>query len=146
MADSIAAEERERPPRQGPRVTVVVVNFNGGEYVLRALRALERQTFRDFKAVVVDNASTDGSAQRIEQELPGVKLVRSAKNLGFAGGNNLGFREGAQSEWVALLNPDAFPEPDWLEKLLAAAARRPNCAAVGSRLLRADDAATLDGI
>jgi GT2 family glycosyltransferase len=146
MADSIAGDQRESVSRGAARVTVVVVNFNGGEYVLRALRALERQTFRHFRAVVVDNASTDGSAERIERELPGVKLVRSPKNLGFAAGNNLGFREGTQSEWIALLNPDAFPEADWLEKLLAAAARRPNCAAVGSRLLRADDAATLDGI
>jgi GT2 family glycosyltransferase len=146
MADSIAGDPRNSALREAARVTVVVVNFNGGEYVLRALRALEGQTFRDFRAVVVDNASTDGSARRIELELPGVKLVRSSQNLGFAGGNNLGFREGAASEWIALLNPDAFPEPDWLEKLLAAAARRPNCAAVGSRLLRADDAATLDGI
>jgi len=146
MADSIASEEREGTPRGAPRVTVVVVNFNGGEYVLRALRTLALQTFRDFRVVVVDNASSDGSADRIEREIPGVRLVRSPRNLGFAGGNNLGFREAGASEWIALLNPDAFPEPDWLEKLVAAAASRRDCAAVGSRLLRADDAETLDGV
>src|SRR4051812_45916037 len=133
MADSIASDERTSTSRGAPRVTVVVVNFNGGEYILRALGALERQTIRDFSAVVVDNASTDGSAERIESQFPGVRVVRSPKNLGFAAGNNLGFREAAGSEWIALLNPDAFPESDWLEKLIAAAVRRPDCAAVGSR-------------
>jgi GT2 family glycosyltransferase len=127
-------------------VTVVVVNFNGGDYVLRALRELDKQTFRDFKVVVVDNASTDGSAERIARECRAVKLVRAPRNLGFAGGNNLGFREAAGSEWIALLNPDAFAEPDWLEKLVAAGRAREGCGSVGSRLLRADDTSMLDGI
>jgi len=146
MADSIASEQRESSSREAARVTVIVVNFNGGDYVLRALRALEGQTFRDFRVVVVDNASTDGSAERIAREFPGVKLVRAPGNLGFAGGNNLGFEEASGSEWIALINPDAFAEADWLDKLLAAAASRPGCGSVGSRLLRADDASTLDGV
>src|SRR3954463_6310771 len=116
MADSIAGEESRSARREAPRVTVVVVNFNGGEYVLRSLRALERQTFRDFKVVVVDNASTDGSAQRIEKEFPRVLTLHAQSNLGFAGGNNLGFKQAEGSEWIALINPDAFAEPDWLEK------------------------------
>lgn len=127
------------------RVTVIVVNWNGGEFVIRCLRALERQTYADFRAVVVDNASSDGSAERIEREFPRVKLLRAGANLGFAAGNNLGFRHAEGSEWVALLNPDAFVEPDWLEKLVAAAETHPDCASIGSRLLRADDPRTLDG-
>jgi GT2 family glycosyltransferase len=127
------------------RVTVIVVNWNGGEFVIRCLRALEQQTCADFRAVVVDNASSDGSAERIEREFPGVKLLRAGGNLGFAAGNNLGFRHAEGSEWVALLNPDAFVEPDWLEKLVAAAEAHPDCASIGSRLLRADDPRTLDG-
>jgi GT2 family glycosyltransferase len=127
------------------RVTVIIVNWNGGEFVLRCLRALERQTYGDFSVVVVDNASSDGSAERIEREFTGVTLVRAGANLGFAGGNNLGFRHADGSEWVALLNPDAFAEPGWLEKLVGAAQAHPDCASIGSRLLRADDPNTLDG-
>jgi GT2 family glycosyltransferase len=121
------------------------VNWNGGEFVIRCLRALERQTYADFRAVVVDNASTDGSSERIEREFPGVKLVRAGANLGFAAGNNIGFEHAEGSEWAVLLNPDAFAEPDWLEKLVAAAEAHPDCASIGSRLLRADDPRTLDG-
>jgi len=127
------------------RVTVIIVNWNGGDFVVRCLAALERQTYGDFRAVVIDNASTDGSAERIEREFPGVKLVRAGANLGFARGNNIGFEHAEGSEWVALLNPDAFAERDWLDRLVAAAEARPDCASIGSRLLRADDPATLDG-
>ena len=74
------------------RVTVIICNWNGGDYVGRCLRALESQTYSDFRVVVVDNDSTDGSAERIERDFPAVKLVRAGANLGFAGGNNLGFR------------------------------------------------------
>jgi GT2 family glycosyltransferase len=128
------------------RVTVIICNWNGGEYVGRCLAALERQTYRDFRVVVVDNASTDGSAERIERDFPSVELIRAGANLGFARANNLGFRQAAGSEWAALLNPDAFPEPAWLEKLVAAALCRPQYASIGSTLLRAGDPGVLDGI
>jgi GT2 family glycosyltransferase len=128
------------------QVTVIIVNFNGGDYVSRCLLALRLQTYTDFRVVIVDNASSDGSPERIERDFPEVELVRAGGNLGFAAGNNLGFHRAAGSEWVALLNPDAFAEPAWLEKLIAAAARRPQGGSFGSKLLRADDPGTLDGI
>lgn len=128
------------------RVTVIICNWNGGDYVIRCLTALEAQTYTDFRVVVVDNASTDGSAQRIEHAFPAVELVHAGGNLGFARANNIGFERAAGSEWVALLNPDAFAQPAWLEQLVAASLRHPECASIGSRLLRADDPTTLDGI
>jgi GT2 family glycosyltransferase len=128
------------------QVTVIIVNWNGGEYVRRCLLALRGQTYTDFRVLVVDNASTDGSAQRVAQDFPEAELIHAGGNLGFARGNNLGIDHAAGSEWVALLNPDAFAEPAWLEKLVAATRQHPECASFGSRLLRADDAATLDGI
>src|SRR5688572_11874692 len=104
MKDSIGTEERQRPPR----VTVIVVNFNGDDYVLRAQCELERQTFSDFRVGVVDNVSTDGSAKCIEKQFRSVKLVRATSNHGVAGGNNLRLGEATGSEWITLLNPDAF--------------------------------------
>jgi GT2 family glycosyltransferase len=128
------------------RVTVIICNWNGGDYVKRCLTALGQQTYRDFRVVVVDNASTDGSPERIERDFPDVHLVRAGGNLGFARANNIGFEHAAGSEWVALLNPDAFAGPAWLEQLVTASLRRPQCASIGSRLLRADDEAILDGV
>lgn len=100
------------------RISVVIVNWNGGRHLASCLQALGRQTLPPSQIVVVDNASTDGSPGQVESEFPWVTLVRSPRNLGFAAGCNLGFRR-SRGELVATLNPDADPEPRWLESLVA---------------------------
>src|SRR3712207_2150066 len=102
-----------------PAVQVVIVAWNSGEHLQRALDALERQTFRDFEVVVWDNASTDGVVDRL-RVAPDVRVVRAPENLGFAGGNNRAVAL-SRSLWIAALNPDAFPEPGWLQALVEAA-------------------------
>ncbi len=77
---------------------------------------------------------------------PAVRLLRTKKNLGFAAGNNYGLAQVPPSEWTALLNPDAFPQPDWLERLLSSADANPMYAAFGSRNLATEDGAVLDGV
>lgn len=129
-----------------PFVDVVIVNYNGGSFLARTLRALQAQTFRDFRVVVVDNASTDASLESLPQGDIPVEIVRAERNLGFAGGNNLAIRQHVRAEWLALLNPDAFPRPDWLQALLAAAYAYPDYHFFGSRLLDAADSRRLDGI
>ncbi len=124
------------------RVAVVVVNWNAAEHIERTLASLDRQTVRPHRVIVVDNASTDGSADLVPDH---VELVRLDENIGFAAANNLAVRMADDCDHVALLNPDAFPEPRWLESLLAAAAARPDCAVFASRQLVAGDPSVLDG-
>lgn len=126
-------------------VGVVIVNKNAGAYIARTLESLELQTVPPHRVVVVDNASDDGSLDGLDARFPHVEFVRSEENLGFAAGNNLAVGMCNDCEFVALLNPDAFPEPNWLETLLAAAAAHPDCAFFGSRLLLDADRETLDG-
>ena len=128
-----------------PRVAVVVVNWNAGEWLARTLDALSRQTVAPARVLVVDNASTDGSADGLEERFPRVEVLRLAANVGFAAGNNVAIRAADDCEWIALLNPDALPEPGWLEALLRAARERPEFAFFGSRLLQADAPDRLDG-
>jgi len=127
------------------RVGVVIVNRNAGGHLAQALESLARQTVAPQRVIVVDNASDDGSLDGIEERFPSVELVRSEENLGFAAANNLAIRMCEDCDFVALLNPDAFPEPDWLETLLRAAADHPECGFFGSRLVLAGDPGTLDG-
>jgi GT2 family glycosyltransferase len=127
------------------RVAVVIVNLNGGELIRRTVDALARQSLAPARVIVVDNASTDGSADGLQERLPELEVIRSDENLGFAAGNNLGVRAAADCEWVALLNPDAFPEPAWLETLVTAAEANPDFTFFGSRLLRAEAPDELDG-
>jgi GT2 family glycosyltransferase len=125
-------------------VRVVVVNYNSGDLLARAVACLAAQSDPDFEAVIVDNASSDGSADRLVLPDDRFTLVRSERNLGFAAGSNLGFR-GAPTDWLATLNPDAFPEPGWLAALREATARYPEAAMFGSLQIDAADPTRLDG-
>ncbi|MEY2759336.1 MAG: hypothetical protein RIR33_3114 [Pseudomonadota bacterium] len=107
-----------------PAVSVVVVNHNGGDYLRGCLASLARQTYTNFETIVIDNASSDGSLDRIGEMPPGTQIVRQDSNLGFAGGNNVGARL-ARGQWLALLNPDAEAAPDWLAAMMHAVERRP---------------------
>jgi GT2 family glycosyltransferase len=133
------------PAAVGDRVGVVIVNYNSGDVILRALARLREQTVPAARVLVVDNASTDGSGSRIAEQHPWVELVEAGSNTGFAGGNNIGMKMLADCEWIALLNPDAFPEPDWLAELLDASRRRPEYAFFASLLLDDADPSLIDG-
>lgn len=126
-------------------VTVIIVNWNSGAWLAQAVAGLGRQTRRDFRLMVVDNASTDDSVARARALDVPFELMALPENAGFARANNLAAAE-ANSEWLALLNPDAVPAPDWLEQLLAAAGRQPRYDFFGSRQLMAEDARRLDGV
>jgi GT2 family glycosyltransferase len=139
------ARQDIQPVMPSNRTAVVVVNFNGGEIIERCLEAVAAQTVRPERTIVVDNASTDGSADRIATQFPHVELIRLHENVGFAGGNNVGARAAEGCDWLALLNPDAFPEPTWLERLLESARTHSDFGFFGSLLLRADDLDEVDG-
>jgi GT2 family glycosyltransferase len=135
----------ERGSASPESVAVIVVNANGGDLLDRALRAVAEQTLPPRRVLVVDNASTDGSVDRLEQRYPSVEVLRLDQNVGFGAANNIAVRAAWDCEWVALLNPDAFPEPRWLEVLIEAARSEPEYSFFASRLLLADDPETLDG-
>ncbi len=124
---------------------VVIVNWNGGALLLDCLAALEEQTVRDFRVLVVDNASEDGSPAQAAAQFPRVELLKQGSNTGFAAANNAALKHTHAARFVALLNPDARPEPDWLERLLEAARADPGCACFASRLIQSENPARLDG-
>ncbi len=126
-------------------VAVIIVNYNSGDYLRQCLLALARQTRRPDRVIVVDNGSHDDSLSGARTAYPGVETIPAGKNLGFAAANNLAVRCAADCRWVALVNADAFPAPDWLEQLLAAARQSPECHFFASRLIRAREPHRLDG-
>jgi GT2 family glycosyltransferase len=144
---------RAEPPRWSETVTLhrvttvgaVVVNFNGGEMVLAALRHLRRQSRGLDRIVVVDNASADGSPEQISSQHPDVELLRLPANEGFAAANNVGIRALRGCDWIALVNPDAFAERDWLAQLLQAAEAHPSYSFFSSLLLIARSPEIVDG-
>src|SRR3954452_20095540 len=104
------------------RVAVVVLNWNGGDDTLDCLRSLARIASPQCDPVVVDNASSDGSAERVEREFPEARVLRNDENLGFAGGNNVGIRYALSQGYshVLVLNNDTVVEPTAVSRLLDA--------------------------
>lgn len=128
------------------KVTVAIVNWNGARFLDRCLSALLAQSVMPHEIILVDNASSDASLD-IARRYSSVRLLPQNKNLGFARGNNVAIKAAAiESEWIALLNPDAFPEPYWLEALLSAAHDYPAFNFFCSKLVKATDPAVLDGV
>ena len=126
-------------------VAVVVVNYNAGHFLQECLRAIARQTCPPQRIIVVDNASSDESLDGLAAIYPGVEIVPAGGNIGFAAANNLAIRLAGDCRWVALVNPDAFVESDWLERLLAAARAAPECRFFSCQLVSAGDPRRLDG-
>jgi GT2 family glycosyltransferase len=108
-----------------PKVSVIVVNYNGKGMTTDCLKSLEAQSFRDFEVLVVDNGSLDSSLKEIKEALeekptgPRFKVIPLPNNTGFTGGNAEGLRH-SKGEFVALLNNDAKPYPGWLEEMVKA--------------------------
>lgn len=128
-----------------PHICIVIVNWNSWQLLDQCLHALARQTRQDFKVAVVDNASTRPVPETLLERHAGIEFIWSDRNLGFAAANNLVIRNEPDVEWIALLNPDAFPEPDWLARLMEATQQHPGYAAFGSRQLIAGSEHLLDG-
>ena len=127
-------------------IAVVIVSYNSWDVLGRCLASLACQTYTDFSITVVDNASPQLPPPELLAAYPSVLLVQSSTNLGFAAANNLAVAQHTgTSAWIALLNPDAFPEPDWLAQLMQAATAHPECSVFASRQINASHPHLLDG-
>jgi GT2 family glycosyltransferase len=126
-----------------PLVRIVIVNYNGGGYLRRCLACLVGQTEARFEAVIVDNGSTDASLEGLPSDSR-FRLIGLPGNAGFAVANNIGVQD-CEAPFLALLNPDAFPEPTWLAALVRAAEQWPDAVMLGSLQICADEPGLLDG-
>ena len=126
-----------------PDVSVVIVTWNGRQHLDRCLSSVQAQRGVTVETILVDNGSSDGTADDVRGRYPWVKLVALAQNLGFAGGNNAGARE-ARGRFVAFLNNDTAAEPGWLRALMAGVDETNGFALVTSRIVYMHDPNTID--
>lgn len=118
-----------------PKVSIQIVTWNSREYIGDCLDSIFSQTFKDFIVLVIDNASTDGTAEFIEEKYKNVYLIRNSKNLGFSRAHNQGIKL-TNSEYIFILNPDVILESDFLERIVKKAERNKKIAAFGGKLLK----------
>jgi GT2 family glycosyltransferase len=126
-----------------PDISVVIVTWNGRHHLDRCLSTVAAQLDVRTETIVVDNASTDGTAEYLRSQYPWVKLVALAENRGFAGGNNAGVRE-ALGRFIAFLNNDTAADPGWLRALMAGIDEPGGFALVTSRIVYMHDPDTID--
>jgi GT2 family glycosyltransferase len=126
------------------RVAVVIPSWNGRELLASLLPTLYAQTYRDFRTLVVDNGSTDGTAEWLQSEWPDVEVLALARNVGFAPAVNRGVAAG-EEDYVALLNNDMELDPGWLGALVHALEADPDAGAATPKQCSATERERLDG-
>lgn len=114
--------------------------------LLRCLESIRAQSLQSSQVIVMDNASSDGSAAAAAKAFPEFTIVALNENCGFAAANNHAVKIADDCEWLAFLNPDAYAATDWLEKLLEAALRSSGFSVFGARMLMDNDPSLLDGV
>ncbi len=100
-----------------PIVSLIIVTYNAEDFIADCLLSVQQLNFDGFETIIIDNASKDKTCQIIESHFKWVKLIKSDKNLGFAGGVNLGYSY-SKGKYIALLNPDTRVENNWLSNLV----------------------------
>lgn len=99
------------------KVSIVIVNWNGRKWLDDNVKSLKKLKYQNFEVIFVDNGSEDESVAYMKNNLPGVRIIKNSKNLGFVGGNNIGYKK-AKGEYLLLLNNDTVVSPNLLAPLV----------------------------
>jgi GT2 family glycosyltransferase len=121
-----------------PEMSVIIVNWNGKQFLEECLCAMRRQAYRNFETILVDNGSSDDSVEYVRTNFPEVKLLTLPENRGFTGGNISAYRQ-AQGELIVLLNNDTEAHPRWLEEIHKASLLYPDAGSFASRMMYFDN-------
>ena len=130
---------------QEKNVAVLIVNWKSTSLLLHCLDSLLSQECMPSAIMVLDNGGEDPISEDVFSRYPSVQFFKSDQNIGFAAGNNLLFRQTDSYEWVALINPDVFLEPDWLRLMLGASKAHPEYSVFSSLLVQANHPGRIDG-
>lgn len=128
-----------------PDVSVIYVNWNSLDYLGESVASVYAHTKSGFEIIIVDNASPEGGMQSLRDKFPGLRIVESEKNLGFAGANNLGFRHSI-AKYVLFLNPDTQLCSPSIDLMLSRIQELPDAGIVGCKLLNTDGSVQLSSI
>ncbi|MCE8424197.1 MAG: glycosyltransferase family 2 protein [Candidatus Methanoperedens sp.] len=120
-----------------PKVSIVIVNWNGKHYLDACLSSVLNQTYKNFEIIMVDNASIDGSVEYVQTKYPSIKIIQTSEDLGFAKGCNIGMRA-SNADYVVALSNDTRVEPNWLGELVKVAKTDEKIGICGSKLLLMD--------
>lgn len=116
-----------------PLVSIILVNYNVAKVTAECIESLQQISYPHFEIIVVDNASTKEDPSWLGKKYPFIRYIQSEKNLGFAGGNNLGIKN-SKGEYILLLNNDTEVDPGFLEPLVDKFSEHPDIGAVSPKI------------
>lgn len=125
------------------KVTVVIPNYNGMKFVKTCLDSLRKQNYKDFKTLVIDNASTDGSYEYIQENYDEVELVRLKKNYGFSAAVNKGI-DLTDTPYVILLNNDTESDENFVGELVEAIEKSDDIFSCSSKMVNYNERDKMD--
>ena len=117
------------------KVTIVIPNYNGKHFMEPCLSSLSEQTYKDFHILVVDNASSDGSIEYMEENYPDIELIKLQKNYGFSKAVNIGIQH-SRTPYVILLNNDTTVDTRYVEEMVKAIEKSPKIFSVSSKMIQ----------
>lgn len=117
------------------KVTIVIPNYNGKHFMGPCLESLKQQSFTDFKILVVDNASTDGSLDYMKENYPQIQVIPLKENYGFSKAVNVGIKK-SRTPFVILLNNDTTVDPNYVKEMVKAIEKSPKIFAVSSKMIQ----------
>jgi len=123
-----------------PKIEVIVLNWNGLAWLPKCLTSVRRSTYANLAVTLVDNASSDGSPEVLASRFPELRIIRNRRNLGFAGGANVGLRHAWSrgADFALILNQDTWVDQGWLEPLVRTAVENPRLAILSPMQLAYD--------
>jgi len=124
-------------------VAAVIINYNGGDALLKCIDSTRNQSHPSVQTVVVDNLSSDDSLQNARRQFPDVMFVENSHNAGWGVGCNAGI-EATKSEFVALINNDAYLDRECIQHMVEGLRSGPDYGSCASRILLADDPTTIE--
>ncbi|RHB42507.1 glycosyltransferase family 2 protein [Dorea formicigenerans] len=117
------------------KVTIVIPNYNGKHFMEPCLSSLSKQTYKNFHILVVDNASSDGSIEYMEENYPDIELIKLQKNYGFSKAVNIGIQH-SRTPYVILLNNDTTVDTRYVEEMVKAIEKSPKIFSVSSKMIQ----------
>ncbi len=119
-----------------PKVLVIILNYKHADDTIECIQSVQKSDYENYDLLVIDNASEDGSCQKIRSQFPEIRLIENPINLGYAGGNNVGIRHALQKQYdyIFILNNDAIVTSGTLRKLVDVAEKNPNATIVAPKV------------
>ena len=124
-------------------VAVIIPNYNGQKYLTDCLKSLKKQTYRDFKVIMVDNGSTDGSISLVKRDFPEVEVIELAENTGFANAVNVGIKA-TSAKYVFLLNNDTICEKEAIAALVGVLDKKHSVFSAQAKMLQIKEPHLID--